>query len=58
MAKNSGEGSRVGPVKERVQIRNPVTGHYVKLDTTTGRILEQKKSPGPYKGVRDLTNKS
>lgn len=34
-----------------VQVKNPVTGRWVKLDTNTGRILDTKKSPGPYKSV-------
>jgi hypothetical protein len=33
MAKNTGEGSRKGSVKDRVQIKNPLTGTFVKLDT-------------------------
>ena len=55
MSKNTGNSSRVGAVKERAQAKNPVTDRYVKIDTSTGRILDQKKSPGPYKGIRDLT---
>lgn len=34
-----------------VQVKNPRTGHYVKIDRTQGRILDHKKSDGPYKGV-------
>lgn len=37
--------------KDVVQLRNPRTGHYVKVDRSEGRILSHKKSPGPYKGV-------
>ncbi|MGO1073980.1 hypothetical protein [Inquilinus sp. CA228] len=55
MAKNTGQSSRIGPVKERAQVKNPVTGRYVKIDTSTGRIVDQKKSPGPYKGIKDVT---
>ncbi|WP_173519407.1 hypothetical protein [Ensifer sesbaniae] len=57
MAKNTGDSYRKGAVKERVQIQNPVTGRWVKVDTSTGRIIEQKKTPGPYKGVVDATRK-
>jgi hypothetical protein len=57
MAKNTGESSRVGAVKERAQAQNPVTGRYVKIDTNTGRIVESKKTPGPYKGIRDITRR-
>jgi hypothetical protein len=37
--------------KDIVQIKNPRTGHYVKIDRSEGRVLSHKKSPGPYKGV-------
>jgi len=55
MSKNTGNSGRSGAVKERVQTINPVTGRYVKIDTSTGRILDQKRTPGPYKGIKDLT---
>lgn len=35
----------------RVQVKNPITDRWVKIDTTTGRIVDTKKSPGPYKGI-------
>lgn len=57
MAKNTGDSYRKGAVTERAQSKNPVTGRYVKIDTGTGRIIDHKKSPGPYKGVRDITRK-
>jgi len=34
-----------------VQVKNPRTNRYVKIDRTKGRILAHKKSDGPYKGV-------
>ena len=34
-----------------VQVKNPRSGHYVKIDRTTGKIMNHKKSDGPYKGV-------
>lgn len=34
-----------------VQIKNPKTGHYVKIDRSKGKIISHKKSEGPYKGV-------
>ena len=55
MAKNTGDGSRKGAVKERVQALNPVTQRYVKIDTTTGRIIDHKRTEGPYKGIRDAS---
>ena len=51
MAKQTANG-RSGPVKDRVQVKNPVTDRWVKLDTKSGRIVDHKKTPGPYKGVR------
>ncbi len=57
MATNTYQSSRKGIVSERVQAKNPVTNRYVKIDTKTGRIIDHKKSPGPYKGVKDVTRK-
>lgn len=34
-----------------VQIKNPKSGHYVKIDRSEGKIISHKKSDGPYKGV-------
>ena len=34
-----------------VQKKNPITGRYVKIDRTAGRIISHKKTEGPYKGV-------
>ena len=31
-----------------VQVKNPRTGHYVKIDRSKGRILDTKKSEGKY----------
>ena len=54
MAKNppSGDGHRVGAVKQRSQTFNPKTEHWVKRDTETGRFMEQKANHDPFKGVR------
>ena len=54
MAKNgeTGDGHRVGAVRERSQTQTP-SGHYVKRDTDTGRFLDVKTSDTtPFKGVR------
>jgi len=51
MAKQTTEG-RVGQIKDRVQLKNPATEKWVKVDTKTGRILNHKKTAGPYKGIR------
>lgn len=51
MASNTKNG-RKGQVSGRVQVRNPVTDRWVKIDTKSGRIINHKKTKGPYKGVR------
>ena len=58
MAKNTGDGSRKGAVRERVQALNPVTKRFIKIDTNTGRIIDQKKTEGPYKGIRTVAPKN
>lgn len=50
MAKNTGSGSRRGAVTGRSQVRTP-TG-WVKRDTATGRFMDKKADPEPFKGVR------
>lgn len=40
-----------GSTSTRVQVKNPVTERWVKIDTVNGRIVDTKKSPGPYKGI-------
>ena len=37
--------------RDVVQVKNPRTGHYVKIDRTAGKIVSHKKSDGPYKNV-------
>ena len=53
MAKNppSGDHHRIGAVRERSQTYNPHTQQWVKRDTETGRFLDQKADPKPFKGV-------
>jgi hypothetical protein len=34
-----------------IQVKNPKTGRYVKIDRNRGRILSHKKSPGTYQDV-------
>ena len=34
-----------------VQLKNPMTKLWVKVDKKEGRIVEHKKTPGPFKGV-------
>lgn len=51
MAKQTSKG-RKGAVSGRVQVKNPITDRWVKMDTKTGKIISHKKSSKPYKGVR------
>ena len=37
--------------RDVVQVKNPRSGRYVKIDRDVGRIVSHKKSSGPYKGV-------
>lgn len=37
--------------RDVVQVKNPKTGRYVKIDRGKGKIVAHKKSSGPYKGV-------
>ena len=34
-----------------VQVKNPKSGHYVKIGRSAGKIISHKKTAGPYKGV-------
>lgn len=43
--------SKTSRKRDVVQVRNPRSGHYVKIDRSVGRIVAHKKSSGPYKGV-------
>jgi len=51
MAKNTGDGFRRGAVSDRSQFLAP-NGNWVKRDANTGRIMDQKTTGGPFKGVR------
>ncbi len=37
--------------RDIVQVKNPKSGHYVKIDRSLGKILSYKKTEGPYKNV-------
>jgi hypothetical protein len=55
MAKNTGAGTRSGSVKERTQVKNPVTGDYVKRDESEGpgkgQFMDVKQDGTKFKGV-------
>lgn len=50
MATNTGKGHRTGAVTGRTQFQSP-GGNWIKRDERTGQIMDQKSSPGPYKGI-------
>ncbi len=50
--KASGSGRRVGAVKGRSQIKNPLSGTWTKRDDKTGKFMDVKADPKPFKGVR------
>lgn len=54
MAKNPpyGDNHRQGQVTDRFQTYNPHNDRWVKRDATTGRFIDQKSDPDPFKGVR------
>lgn len=52
MAKNTGNDYRIGAVKGRSQVQNPVTKQYVERDTTTGKFTNVKQDGTKFKGVR------
>lgn len=60
MAKNApnGDNARVGAVRQRSQVHNPVTDVWVKRDTGNGRFMDQKQDGTPFKGVRKEPGKS
>ncbi|HOX57424.1 MAG TPA: hypothetical protein P5205_09710 [Candidatus Paceibacterota bacterium] len=47
-----GDGHRNGPVTNRSQTWNPHSERWVKRDGDTGRFMDMKCNPKPFKGVR------
>lgn len=43
---------RKGEVRDRSQIYNPKIERYVKRNDITGRFMDVKADPKPFKGVR------
>ena len=37
--------------RDVVQVKNPRTDRYVKIDRSEGKIIAHKKSEGPYKDI-------
>jgi hypothetical protein len=56
MAKNTGNNSRKGSVKDRTQVENPKTDNYVKRNqdedsSHEGEFMDVKKDGEPFRGV-------
>jgi len=41
----------VAKKRDVVQVKNPKTNRYVKIDRGAGRIISSKKSKGPYSNI-------
>ena len=48
----TGDGRRIGAVRNRSQVYNPANNKWIKRDTNTGRFINQKADDKPFKGVR------
>ena len=55
MARNTGNNSRKGAVKNRTQLFNEKTKVHLKRDKKTGQFVSGKKTP--YKGVTNENKK-
>lgn len=47
-----GDGHRNGAVRDRSQVHNPQNDRWTKRETKSGRFMDQKADPKPFKGVR------
>lgn len=54
MAKNApyGDNHRHGAIKNRTQVYNLHNNRWTKIDTNTGKFIDQKADKEPFKGVR------
>lgn len=53
MATNGPKGKgRIGAVDNRKQVFNPITRLWVKVNTVTGRFIDDKTTGGKFKGIR------
>lgn len=54
MASNgkSGDNRRIGAIKNRSQVFNPVIKRYVERDTNSGQLINVKSDNKKFKGVR------
>ena len=56
MARNTGDGHRIGSVDERSQVKNAATGHWTKRNREdgseeAGQFMDVKSDGEPFKGV-------
>lgn len=49
-----GDNRRHGAIKERVQVLNPKTQLYVKINTETHKFIDNKTTGGKFKGVHTV----
>lgn len=47
-----GDNHRQGAVRDRSQVFNPQSERWTKRDADSGRFMDQKADPRPFKGVR------
>lgn len=47
-----GDNARIGAVKKRSQAFNPDNQRWTKRDAESGKFMDQKADPKPFKGVR------
>lgn len=53
-----GDNRRKGQVNKRVQVKNPKTKRFVKINTETNKFMDNKaKKNSKFKGVRKLRKK-
>jgi len=57
VAKNTGEGKRVGIIKDRYQKKNSRTGLWDKYDSG-GDYVGTKKTGGPFKSIIRLVGRN
>ena len=57
MAKNTGEGKRIGLIRDRFQKLNSRTGLWDKYDTH-GNYVGTKRTGGAFKGIVRLVGRS
>jgi hypothetical protein len=49
--KTHAAGVPMAKKKDVVQVKNPRSGHFVKIDRAAGKIIDHKKTAGAYKNV-------